>query len=73
MNTAEAIKDPVIKEVEEQELKPQEVELTKTLREAFVKKDFSLANYKDTYVEKMTQLIQEKVEGKEVVTPPEVD
>jgi DNA end-binding protein Ku len=57
-------------EVEQQALKPQEVELTKTLLEAFVQKDFSLANYQDTYVEKLTELIQAKVEGKEVVTPP---
>lgn len=57
-------------EVEQQALKPQEVELTKTLLEAFVQKDFSLSNYQDTYVEKLTELIQAKVEGKEVVTPP---
>jgi len=57
-------------ELEKPALKPQEVELTKTLLEAFIKKDFSLASYQDTYVEKLTQLIQAKVEGKEVVTPP---
>jgi DNA end-binding protein Ku len=57
-------------ELEKPALKSQEIGLTKTLLEAFVKDDFSLASYQDTYVEKLTELIQAKVEGKEVVTPP---
>jgi DNA end-binding protein Ku len=59
-----------VEELEKPTLKSQEVELTKKLLEAFVKEDFSLASYEDTYVEKLTELIQAKVEGKEVVTPP---
>jgi DNA end-binding protein Ku len=62
--------DMLAEELEKPALKPQEIELTKTLLEAFVKDDFSLASYQDTYVEKLTELIQAKVEGKEVVTPP---
>jgi DNA end-binding protein Ku len=47
----------------------QELKLTKQLLEALVQPDFDLANYKDTYVEKLTQLIEAKVEGKELVSP----
>jgi DNA end-binding protein Ku len=62
--------DMLAEELEKTALKSQEIELTKKLLEAFVNEDFSLASYQDTYVEKLTELIQAKVEGKEVVTPP---
>lgn len=48
----------------------EELNLTRTLLKAFVKKKFSLAAYKDDYVEKLTELIEAKVEGRELVTPP---
>jgi DNA end-binding protein Ku len=41
-----------------------------TLLEAFETPDFSLAEYKDHYVEELTKLIEAKVEGKEIVAPP---
>lgn len=47
----------------------QELKLTKQLLEALVEPDFDLASYKDTYVEKLSELIEAKVEGKELVSP----
>jgi DNA end-binding protein Ku len=57
-------------ELEPANLRTEEVSLTKTLLKAFVKKKFSLAGYKDDYVEKLTALVEAKVEGREIVTPP---
>lgn len=54
-------------EVTEPKLTPEEMKLTKTLIDASVIRDFDFAAYKDDYVEKLTQLIQLKVEGKEIV------
>lgn len=59
----------------EEELEPvanlsrEEQTLTRTLLKAFEKKKFSLADYKDTYVEKLREFIEAKVEGKEIVSP----
>ena len=47
-----------------------ELALTKTLLKAFVKKKFSMAGYKDEYVNKLKDLVEAKVEGREIVTPP---
>lgn len=47
----------------------QELKLTKQLLEALVEPNFDLANYKDTYVERLSALIEAKVEGKELVSP----
>jgi DNA end-binding protein Ku len=52
------------------EVSPDELKLAKTLTDAMKVADFDLANYKDDYTEKMTQLIQAKVEGKQIVAPP---
>jgi DNA end-binding protein Ku len=52
------------------EVTPAELKLAKTLTDAMKVTDFDLSQYKDDYTEKMTQLIQAKVEGKEVVVPP---
>lgn len=51
----------------------EEVKLTKTLLSAMTRDDLDLSQYKDQYVEKLTQLIEAKVEGKELVTPPAED
>ncbi len=48
----------------------QEIELTRTLMSALVREDFDIADYKDQYTERLTELIESKVEGKELVTPP---
>ena len=51
-------------------LKREEVTLTKTLIEAYLKKKFSLAEFTDHYAEDLTKLIEAKVQGKDVVKPP---
>lgn len=55
------------------ELSREELGLTQTLLKSFEKKKFSLAGYKDQYLEKLTEIIEAKVEGKEIVTPPPAD
>jgi DNA end-binding protein Ku len=57
-------------ELAETDASREEVKLTKTLLEALTREDLDLAAYKDVYTEKLTQLIEAKVEGKELVTPP---
>ena len=58
-------------EVLEQEINKDELKLTKTLLSASKLEDFSLSNYRDAYVEKLTKLIQAKVEGEELVAVPD--
>jgi len=60
-------------EVEQTELSRDELNLTKKLIDAFEKPKFSIASYKDHYVEELRKIIEAKVEGKELVTPPEVE
>jgi DNA end-binding protein Ku len=60
-------------EVEAVEFQDAELELTKKLVEAFVKEDFDLAAYKDETTEKLAQLIEAKVEGKEIVAAAKAD
>lgn len=66
---ATAFKD----EISETELTDAERSLTDTLIKASIIKDFDFSRYKDVYKEKLTKLIQIKIEGKEVVqvTDPE--
>jgi DNA end-binding protein Ku len=63
----------VAEEVESPPLEKEEIELTKTLVKAFSKKKVSIATYQDEYVAHMTQLIEAKVAGKEIVTPPQAE
>jgi DNA end-binding protein Ku len=60
-------------ELTKPELSREELGLTHTLIQAFEKKRFSLEGFKDEYVEKLAELVQAKVEGKELVTPPPAD
>lgn len=62
--------DTLQEEVERTALTRDELTLTKRLLEAFEKPKFSLAAFKDSYVEELTKLIEAKVEGEELVTPP---
>lgn len=62
--------DTLDEEVEKTTLAREELNLTKKLLEAFEKPKFSLAEYKDHYVAELTKLIEAKVAGEEVVTPP---
>jgi len=54
-------------EIGEQKLTEEELSLTRTLLAASRIEDFDYSEYKDEYVEKLTALIQAKVEGQEVV------
>ena len=49
---------------------PEELKLAKTLIEASSPKQFDFSKYKDHYTDKLTQLIEKKVAGEEVVAPP---
>ncbi len=49
---------------------PQELNLAKTLIKTSSTDKLDLTKYKDDYTEKLTQLIEAKVSGKELVTPP---
>jgi DNA end-binding protein Ku len=62
--------DGLEEELETPELKKEEISLTKTLLAAFLRKDFSMAEFKDHYVEKLTELIEAKAQGKEISSPP---
>jgi len=60
---ASAFKD----EIAQTELSEAEVSLTDTLIKASMIKNFDYGKYKDVYKDKLTKLIQMKIEGKEVV------
>src|SRR5262249_8071796 len=59
------------KDVPSKEPSKQETELVNTLIRASTAKKFDLSKYKDTYREKLAKLIEAKVEGKEIITPPQ--
>ena len=58
-------------EISDAEVSGDELRLAKTLMESSVLKDFDLASYPDTYNEKLTAVIEAKLEGKEIVSPRE--
>jgi DNA end-binding protein Ku len=58
-------------EVPEQDVAGPEMDLVKTLIKASTASDFDFGKYKDVYTEKLTQLIEAKVQGKEIVAPPQ--
>src|SRR5688572_10024436 len=60
-------------EVPKVEIAPEEIKLAKTLTEAMVSTDFDLSAYKDKYADNLVALIEAKVQGKQVVTPPAED
>ena len=51
----------------------EELKLTRTLIGAMKRKKFDIASYRDVYTEKLTQIIEAKVEGKELVAAPAVE
>jgi DNA end-binding protein Ku len=57
-------------ELTSQDLTDEELALAKTLIDASTPKKFDFTRYKDSYRDKLTTLIQAKVEGKEIVAPP---
>jgi DNA end-binding protein Ku len=58
-------------ELKASKLTKEEVALTKTLVDASKLAEFDLSEFKDPWVTEMTQLIELKVEGKEIVAAPE--
>ena len=54
-------------EISDTELSQEELDMTKKLIKATTIKKFDFSKYKDDYIEKLTHLIQFKVDGKEVV------
>jgi DNA end-binding protein Ku len=69
------IKEPTAfeDEVAEASVSAQELKLTKQLMEGLRRDDWSLDQYSDQYNERLSELIRARVEGEELVTPPEVD
>ncbi len=65
--------DEFTSEVPREAMSKEEKALTKTLIEATRIEEFDLAKYRDRYVDRLKQLIQLKVDGKEVVAAPEVE
>jgi DNA end-binding protein Ku len=57
-------------ELETPSLTAAETNLTRTLLKAFAKPKFTLAAFKDEYVEQLTELIEAKVSGKQIVAAP---
>jgi DNA end-binding protein Ku len=66
------VKEPasVEDEIVETELTKPEIELTKQLINGMVDDEFDLGQFRDVYTEKLTELIEAKVAGKELVSPP---
>ncbi len=60
-------------EVEEIEMSPQEMKLTKQLVDGMTQGDWDYSSYKDSYQQRLTELIASKVEGKKLVKPPETE
>ena len=60
-------------EIVEQELTKEEMELTTLLVNASTIGELDFAQYKDKYTEKLTRLIQAKVDGEEVVQVPSLE
>lgn len=52
------------------EVSPQELKLAEMLIEASSSEEFDIGQYEDLYTQKLTALIEAKVEGKEVVATP---
>ncbi|MEM7164806.1 MAG: Ku protein [Planctomycetota bacterium] len=58
-------------EIEDQDLPAAELKLTKTLVDATLVENFDLGKYEDQYTQKLTQLIEAKVAGQEIVAAPD--
>jgi DNA end-binding protein Ku len=60
-------------EVPGEEASPAELKLTKTLIDASTAEEFDLSQYHDEYVARLTRLVEAKVAGEEIVSPPEAE
>jgi DNA end-binding protein Ku len=72
LNYAAEVKQPAAfqDELVPTEASPQELALTRQLMQALTAEEFDIAQYKDVYTEKLSQLIQAKVAGEELVAAP---
>ena len=57
-------------ELQRPKISAQEVKLAEMLIDASTAKNFDFSKYQDLYTERLTELINAQVEGKEVVSPP---
>ena len=57
-------------EFEKPQVTKEELRLAETLITASTAEDFDLSKYEDLYTARLTQLIEAKVEGREIVAPP---
>lgn len=60
-------------EIAEGESSLQELKLTKQLIAGLVRDDFDLGDYSDRYIERLSALVNAKVEGQELVSAPEME
>ncbi len=67
LKTPESFED----EITDGTVSKQELTLAKRLVADMQRDDLDLAEYKDMYTERMAELVQAKVEGKEIVAPPD--
>jgi len=58
-------------EVQNVDVTPDEMKLTKMLTDAMAEDRFDVSAYKDDYAEQMRKLVDAKVAGREVVAPPD--
>jgi DNA end-binding protein Ku len=58
-------------EVGQANFSPVELDLTKKLIEATTAEEFNLGKYENVYYEKLKQLIEAKIEGRQIVAPPD--
>jgi len=65
---AKSIEDEVV--LAERAFSEDELGLTKKLIESLTMEGFDLGRYKDSYVENLKELIEAKVEGREIFTAP---
>ena len=69
---ASEVRRPSVVSDELVETKPseEELELTRQLVQALTREDLDLAEYRDEYTDKLREIIEAKVAGQEVVSPP---
>jgi DNA end-binding protein Ku len=65
--------EPFLEELTDEKVTKEEMNLTSTLIDASVIKDFDFQSYKDAYVENLSKLIQLKIDGEEVVQAPDLE
>jgi DNA end-binding protein Ku len=73
LNYADQVKQPADFEdlIPEMSIKAGEMKLARTLIESTSSDDVDLSAYKDTYTEKLREIVEAKVAGQEVVVPPD--